>query len=358
MSRGTRAYISQKALHHNYEMVKKYAPNSKVWAIVKANAYGHGAINVAHTLDEADGFGVSTLNEAIALRDSGITSAILLLEGVTEAEHLSSASSHNFECVLHSIEQVEQIKCQDFIHPLRVWIKVDTGMHRLGIEPELLSDIRQELAAITGIELAGIMTHLACADDDENYQTTQRQIERFENCVTPDDTLSIANSAAILSWKDTHRGWVRPGIMLYGASPMANKSAMEFQLKPVMTLMSPVIAIRSVLKGEAIGYGHRWRADRDSKIATLAIGYGDGYPRHAPNGTPVWLHNNRVPLVGRVSMDMIMVDVTDLDSVSIGDQVELWGGSLSVDEVAQFVGTIGYELLTRISPRVTHELVD
>lgn len=356
MSRGTKAIISQSALLHNYAMVKHHAPDAKVWAVVKANAYGHGALDVVQTLNDADGYAVATLDEALALRTNGVRSPILLLEGVTEIEHWSDVVANNLDCVVHCAEQINQFERLSLSGELNLWVKVDTGMHRLGIQPESMTAIRARLAQISKVSLCGVMTHLACADEVQNPKVTEQQIATFNALIETTDTVSIANSSGIMQWPTTHRDWVRPGIMLYGASPVSGQTGKDFGLQPVMTLQAPVIAIRTVTKGDSVGYGHRWTAQKDARIATLAIGYGDGYPRHAPNDTPVWINGQIVSLVGRVSMDMIMIDVTDVDSVDVGSVAELWGNNIAVDDVAQRAGTIGYELLTGILPRVTHEL--
>jgi len=358
MSRGTLAKISQSALLHNFKRVQEYAPNSKIWAVVKANGYGHGASLVAQTLTQADGFAVSTIAEGIALREEGIKQPIILLEGVTDSAHIAAASAFDLICVIHCDEQLRQLISYQEIPPLTVWLKIDSGMHRLGFSAQEVDQARQLLSSIPVVNLAGMMTHLACADNPEQNVVTERQLELFHRHVTSNDCISIANSAAIVSNAHWHGDWVRPGIMLYGASPVMDKTANDLQLRAAMTFVSPVIALHNIKRGEGIGYGHRWHAQRDSIIATLAVGYGDGYPRHAPDGTPVWLNGEIVPLAGRVSMDMIMVDVTDLASVSVGDVAELWGQNLPVDLVAKYIGTIGYELVTRLSPRVDHEMVD
>lgn len=358
MSRGTQALISRAALRHNYAQVEKHAPDAKIWAVVKANAYGHDARLVAQVLSHANGFAVSTILEAKQLRESGVENPIILLEGVTETEHWADASINNFEAVVHYDSQIDQLQENQLPQILNVWIKVDTGMHRLGFAPERVQDAIAKLATIKNINVVGTMTHLACADESESLQTTASQVSQFQKIAPEKLNTSIGNSAGLLRDKQWQGDWVRPGIMLYGSTPLSDASAESINLKPVMKFESPVIAIRTVKKGERIGYGHRWQAEQDSVIATLAVGYGDGYPRHAPNGTPVWLNGKIVPLSGRVSMDMIMVDATDLPTVQVGDVAELWGDNLSVDEVAKHVGTIGYELLTRISSRVEKILID
>jgi len=356
MNRGTQALIDPAALAHNLRCVRQWAPEARVWAVVKANAYGHGAERAAQALNTADGYAVATLGEAIELRRYQPHHPILLLEGVNRLAQLTQVADYQLQSVVHCQEQLEHLRQADLQRldaaPLSVWLKVDSGMHRLGFAPADLEAARTLLAGLAGVQLEGVMTHLACADEPNRPEPTRQQLTRFGACVRPADRLSIANSAAVIAWPETHRDWVRPGIMLYGSSPFAERDGVDLGLRPVMTLTAPVLAVRSVAAGETIGYGQAWRAERESRIATLAIGYGDGYPRQAPNGTPIWLNGQTVPLAGRVSMDMLMVDVTDLAQVAVGDNAELWGNRLSVDRVARAVGTIGYELLTRLTARV------
>lgn len=357
MSRGTKAIINQAAWRHNFQVVKKNAQQAKVWSVVKANAYGHGVAYAVEALkDLTDGFAVATLAEGIALRELGIENPILLLEGITFAEHLADVIAHNFQTVVHCHEQL------DFFHDLKatesvtLWLKLDSGLHRIGFAPEDLPLVEQRLSQQPQLILSGYMTHLANADDP-SHSFTDQQISLFEQTVPAQATASLANSAAIVHFPQAHKDWVRPGIMLYGATPSSDTAASHFNLLPVMTLQTPIIAIRTVKKGDRVGYGLRWQAERDSVIATLAIGYGDGYPRHAPDGTPFWLHGQKISLAGKVSMDMITVDVTDISHAKVGDMVECWGENLPVDEVAHAVGTIGYELLTRVSSRVVFEVI-
>lgn len=352
MSRGTRAVINRSALQHNLNRVREAAPAAKVWAVVKANAYGHGANRVADALAGADGFAVSTLDEALSLRSHGVRHPILLLSGVTQTEHWAQAAQLNLHCVIHCRAQVEQLAAVQLSEPLNVWLKVDTGMHRLGLLPENFQPVLEKLSSTPNVSIVGALTHMAAADVSALDATTQQQFADFQSVLPSSMTCSIGNSATILRHPDFHGDWVRPGIMLYGASPTDETPAADFNLKPVMTFEAPVIAVREIAPGESVGYGCRWQAQRPSQIATLAVGYGDGYPRHAPDGTPIWLGGRRVPLAGRVSMDLVTVDVTECGNIQVGDVAQLWGDQLPVDDVARSVGTIGYELLTRISSRV------
>lgn len=353
MSRGTCAIIDAKALQANLARVRELAPNSRIWAAIKADAYGHGAINTARALPQADGFALATLGEAEQLRAAGVQKPLILLEGTVDAEQARRAIELNCATVVHQPDQLAQLEALGaLVRSQSLWLKVDTGMHRLGVAPESVADYWSRLSALSD-QPVGLLSHFAAADETDPAPT-EAQLAVFERAEqnTLNAPVSLANSAAILAWPVSHRDWVRPGIMLYGSSPGLGKTAQQLGLAPVMTLTAPVIAMREVAVGERVGYGGRWRAERPSRIATLAIGYGDGYPRHAPDGTPIWLGGQRVPLAGKVSMDMLSVDITDLAQVQLGDQAELWGSQLCVDEVARHIDTLGYELLTRVSSRV------
>lgn len=358
MSRGTQALISLSAARHNLSIVRSLAPNSKVWAVVKANAYGHGVEAIANILaPSADGFAVATLSEAIELRECGLTQPILLLEGITKAEHIALVIQHDFQTVIHCQEQLDFLSELNPTDRIKIWVKFDSGLHRIGFAKEALADVYDAIERNLQVELVGQMTHLACADD-ENDPFTYEQIANFDAAVSEQGIQSISNSAAIVQHPKAHRDWVRPGIMLYGSTPVAGKSAKAIGLKPVMSLQTPIIALKTVKVGDSVGYGLRWTAKKDSRIATLAIGYADGYPRHAPDGTPFFINGVRVPLAGKVSMDMITIDVTDAGECQVGDMVECWGENLPVDDVAKSVDTIGYELLTRVSSRVQLSVID
>lgn len=353
MSRGTCATIDAQALRSNLARVRELAPRSRIWAAIKADAYGHGAVAVARALQDADGFGLATLGEAEQLRAAGVQKPLILLEGTVDRDQARRAIELGCSTVVHQADQLAQLEALGpLVRPQSLWLKVDTGMHRLGVAPEAAADYWQRLSALSD-QPVGLLSHFAAADEADP-KPTEAQLAAFERAEQGIDKApaSLANSAAILAWPVSHRDWVRPGIMLYGSSPGFGKTALQLGLAPAMTLTAPVIAVRDVPVGDSVGYGGRWRAERPSRIATLAIGYGDGYPRHAPDGTPVWLGGQRVPLAGKVSMDMLTVDVTDLDDVQVGDAAELWGTNLCVDEVARHIDTVGYELLTRVSSRV------
>jgi alanine racemase len=356
VARPTVARVHRDALRHNLHRVRELAPSSRIVACVKANGYGHGLLAVAETIaDGCDALAVATLEEALELRRGGISSSILLLEGVHEAQDWREASDAQLAVAISDVAQLEWLTAQPQYCPRDCWIKVDTGMHRLGIAPELLSDVIKRLGDLPEPPSVTVMTHFARADEPA-APTTAAQLECLLDCAAGRGlALSSANSAAILSLPASHLDWVRPGYMLYGGSPFADRSARACGLRAAMSLVSAVIALRDVPVGEAVGYGGRWVAHRPSRIATIAAGYGDGYPRHAEDGMPVLVAGQRAPLAGLVSMDMLTVDVTDLPGVGIGSEVELWGDNIPVDEVAAAAGTIGYELLAGMPARVPRE---
>jgi alanine racemase len=326
-------------------------------AVVKANAYGHGLVPTALALADADAFAVARLEEGIALRSAGVRAPIVLLEGVFNAGQLFEAAQQDFELVVHNQEQVALLKSAQSTHRFGVWVKIDSGMNRLGFRIEDFPAAYATLAACSAVApRVRVLTHLASADL-RNDAATRTQLEVFENAVAGlAAERSIANSAAILGWPASHADWVRPGLMLYGVSPIAGRTAAEFGLLPAMTLYSTVIAVRRVLTGERVGYGGNWVAQRATRLAVVAVGYGDGYPRHIGNGTPVLVNGKRAPIAGRVSMDMIGVDVTDPPPVSVGDPVVLWGEGLPAELVAPCADTVPYELLCGVSQRVALEL--
>lgn len=333
-------------------------------AVVKADAYGHGAVRVAAALDDADGYAVARLGEALILRAAGVTKTILLLEGVFSADELAQALAARLDLVVHDLSQVEMLEqaagvAGDAVSRPVVWLKIDTGMNRLGFRPEQALAARARLlAARYAPRELRLMTHLARADEADAAPTAA-QVARFDSLVADwtaaagaRPVTSIGNSAGTLRGGITQGDWIRPGIALYGSSPVAGRSAAELGLRPVMTLETAVIALREVPVGEGVGYGASWRATRPSRIAILAAGYADGVSRHLPSGAPVRIGGYDAPLAGRVSMDMIAVDVTDLPSVAVGERAELWGAALPVDMVAARAATIAYELLCGVAPRV------
>jgi alanine racemase len=351
-----RSVIDTAALRHNLGVARARAGGARVMAVIKANAYGHGVLQSAKALAEADGFAVARLDEGLALRTAGLANRVLLLEGVFSAEQLALAAQQRFELMVHSPEQLDLLEGFAGADPIRAWIKVDTGMNRLGFRPEEFAAAHARLTRNPRVAPEPVLvTHLASADDRRDSKTAQ-QLEQFK-FVTEGlaGARSIANSAAVLAWPATRGDWVRPGLMLYGLSPFPSGSGIELGLRAAMSLQSEVIAVKPVKAGETVGYGGAWRADRDRRIAVVAAGYGDGYPRSTASGAPVQVNGRRAPLVGRVSMDMITVDVTDLPAVSVGDPVVLWGEGVPAEEIAQHAGTIAYELICGVSQRVAHE---
>jgi alanine racemase len=353
-----RARIDSAALRANLKAIRSRAPNSRVMAVVKANAYGHGLVPTALGLIDADAFAVARLEEAIALRTAGLEHRIVLLEGVFDAAQLAEAARHQFDLVVHEFPQIELLEAFRGSQPWSLWLKVDTGMNRLGFRPEEFRSAWDRLQSLhTAPKQLRVLTHLASADEADQ-SITARQLERLRPLIAGLDVeLSIANSAGILAQPDTHGAWVRPGLALYGISPFPAQRGSQLGLKAAMTLESRVIAVREVLPGEHVGYGGTWTATRRTRVAIVAAGYGDGIPRSLPNGTPVLIGGHRGSLVGRVSMDMIAVDVTDLPPVPVGERVELWGPRLPVEDQALAAGTIPYELVCGVSQRVPIELV-
>ena len=348
MHRRTTATIDLGAIRANLALACGTVPGAQAVAVIKANAYGHGMLAVAAALeDSASAFGVATIDEAMVLRAAGVDKDVLVLEGVSSAEAMREAEAAGLTLMINSREQVEMALATN----VHAWIKVDTGMHRLGIQPADLADVLEQLRA-SPVAVDVVCTHLACADDLDN-EATSRQVDVFNACTDGCNLpRSIANSAGILGWPASHTEWIRPGNMLYGSSPFIADVEAASGLRPAMTFEAEVIAVRDVPAGDSVGYGARWTATRPSRIATLAAGYADGYPRHAPNGTPTYVNGEVAPLAGTVSMDMITIDVTDHPGVAIGDVVELWGRNVSVNDVAARAGTISYDLLTGVSPRV------
>ncbi|GGW64727.1 alanine racemase [Alishewanella tabrizica] len=356
MSRRPVAQINLAALQHNLARVRALAPSSQVLAVLKANAYGHGLVRVAQALTDADAFAVARIDEALALRTAGIVKPIVLLEGFYEAAELPILLANNLQTVVHNELQLSALEQTSLDGQLKVWLKIDTGMHRLGIEPAQFELFYRRLwqcsAVLPGIRL---MSHFCCADERGSERTSQ-QLAIFSELIRDKaDQCSLANSAAILAWPQSHGEWVRPGLMLHGISPFAEQTGQQHQLLPVMRLSSRLIAVRQVQQGETVGYGGQWQAKIPTTLGVIAVGYGDGYPRHACNGTPVWINGREVPLAGRVSMDMITVDLGPNAHDKLGDEAVLWGPELAIERIALSAGTIPYELLCNITPRVDYQ---
>lgn len=354
MSRATQVSIDLGALRSNLEVVRRRAPGARVMAVIKANAYGHGMLRVAQALHAADAFAVACVDEALALRESGITLPIVLLEGCYDPSELQLAAQYALQCVVHHATQLDMLERAHLTQPLGIWLKIDTGMHRLGFLPERAADAYARLLRCANVaQPIALMTHLANADAPEDASTAA-QLESFRRTIAEwSGPRSIANSAGLLAWRDSHADWVRPGVMLYGVSPFAQGDGGDFDLKPAMTLSSSLIAVNRYRRGDAIGYGGSWICPEDMPVGVVAVGYGDGYPRHAPPGTPVLINGVMAPLIGRVSMDMISIDLRSQPHAAVGDAVTLWGAGLPVEHIARHAGTIAYELLCRINPRIS-----
>jgi alanine racemase len=354
MPRPIRAVIKASALRHNLGVAREAAGGAKIWAVIKANAYGHGLERAARALADADGFALLDYQEAARLRLAGVTKPILMLEGFFKPLDVNQILKYDLTPVIHNADQVELLKHMDLPYALDVYLKVNSGMNRLGFSVDNLRPAYNTLRLHPGIGTITLMTHFADADGPSGVHD---QLRWFNELVQPFEApRSIANSAALLRFKETREGWVRPGLMLYGCSPFADWSAADIGLKPAMTLRSELIAVQNLVQGERIGYGFSYEAKQDMIIGVVACGYADGYPRHAPSGTPVLVGGRRTSTVGRVSMDMICVDISNLEEAYIGTPVTLWGEDLPADEVAAAAGTVSYELLCALAPRVpVHE---
>lgn len=357
MARPNQAQLDLASLRHNLGIARRLAGPARVMAVVKANAYGHGATTIARALEPGvDALAVACIEEALELREAGVTCPVLLLEGVFESHELITAVEQGFWLTIDNECQLAWLEQARLPAPAICWLKVDTGMHRLGAPVSQAQQFYERLRASKNCsdELV-VYTHFASADDLDSPQTSA-QLALFDTVTQSMDALrSAANSPGLLGWPAARYDWVRPGYMLYGNSPMKTPHVNAADLQPVMTLTSAVISVRDVPTGESVGYSATWRAERPSRIATVTVGYGDGYPRLTANGTPVLVNGQRALLAGRVSMDMITVDVSDLRDVQVGDPVVLWGKGLPLSEVAACAGTIGYELTTRMpmrTPRV------
>jgi len=350
MPRPIRAAISQGALEHNLLVAKAYAAGAKIWAVIKANAYGHGLERAARGLELADGFAVLDFQEAERLRLAGVAKPILMLEGFFKPADIALIHRYGLTPVIHNPEQVEMLRLTALPGEIDVYVKVNSGMNRLGFTVDNLRAAYHAIRMHAQVRQVTLMTHFADADGASGVAG---QLEWFRDLTKDYEApRSLANSAALIRFPETRGDWVRPGIMLYGCSPFADRSAESLELKPAMTLTSEIIATQHLQPGERIGYGFGYEAVGEMTIGVVACGYADGYPRHAPIGTPVLVNGRRARIVGRVSMDMICVDIGDLPEAYIGTPVTLWGEGLSADEVAAAAGTLSYELLCALAARV------
>jgi len=344
------ATIDLAALRHNLAVAKRHAPGAKAFAVIKANAYGHGLERALRAFDSAEGIALLELDSAVRLRRAGEGRRIALLEGFFEPKELAVFAEHRLSAVLHSHEQLEMLKDLPAGSDLDVLLKVNTGMNRLGFSLAEFPSVLARLRAQPGVGRVTAMTHFANADDARGVDW---QMAAFEPLVQGTDLpVSLANSAAILRYPQTHRDWIRPGIMLYGCSPFAESVGQEIGLKPAMTLEAQVIGVQSLKRGDIVGYGGIFTAQREMRIGVVACGYADGYPRHAPNGTPVVVDGRLIGTVGRVSMDMLCVDLTPLPQAGVGSRAVLWGEGNPIERVAIASGTVGYELMCALAPRV------
>lgn len=357
MPRPLFATIHLDSMQHNLAQARSCAPLAKIWAVVKADAYGHGLERAMRGFATADGLALVELESAIRLRELGWIKPILLLEGFFEAGDVPMLAEHNIATAVHSIEQVKLLEYTQLYRPIDVYLKMNTGMNRLGFRPDDYAAAHKRLSAIRDVRSITHMTHFANADELEHPRLTiAEQVRRFrEGAGELAGERSLSNSGGVLHQAELadqlSNDWVRPGIMLYGGTP-GGRSAHDFGLRPTMTLRSEVIGIQHIGPGDTVGYGSRFEADGPMTIGVVACGYADGYPRSAPHGTPVIVDGVRTTLVGRVSMDMMTVDLTPVANARIGSKVTLWGDGLPIDDVAQAAGTIGYELMCALAPRV------
>ena len=354
---GPVARIDREALTHNLALARARAGGSRVLAVVKADAYGHGALRAARAFAAADGLAVARAHEALALRRAGVEGALLVLGGFTDPDSLAALAAERVDAVVHAHAQIEMLRARRDGPPLRVWVKVDSGMHRLGFSAAELPGVWRALSRLPAVAPPlHAMSHFACADEPGGRATAE-QIARFDAALAElggpaPPPASLANSAALLTAPAAHREWVRPGMMLYGASPLDGGRAVDHGLRPAMTLTAALVAVKTIEPGSPVGYGGTWAAPERMRLGLAAIGYADGYPRHAPSGTPVLVNGRRAALAGRVSMDVVAIDLRGCPDARVGDRATLWGEGLPVEEIAEAAGTIPYELVARLGPRV------
>jgi alanine racemase len=348
------AELDLDAVQHNLSKVRSYASDAKVMAVVKANGYGHGLLPMAEALQQVDAFAVARVDEGIRLRKAGFKNRIIVLEGFTGAEELEGILLYQLDAVVHCLSQLETLDHSvTSVATHTVWLKLDTGMNRLGFKATEFNDAYRRLSQCARInQPVNLMTHFANADD-VNDDKTLKQIRMFNETVAGfSGQRSLANSAGIMGWEQSLSDWVRPGVMLYGISPFPDSTGQKLGLRPVMTLRSRLIAVKQIEVGDTVGYGGSWICQKPTTLGVVAIGYGDGYPRHAKAGAPVLVNGQRVPLIGRVSMDMMTVDLGAETAAKPGDPVTLWGESLPVEEVAHWADTIAYTLVCGVTQRV------
>ena len=350
MSRPIQAHVNLSALENNLQVARRAAPDARIMAVIKADGYGHGMLRVAEALSASDGFALLDIQDAIRLREAGFRQPILMLEGFFGVEELAPIAEHDLACVIHSQWQLALLDAYPKNGQLDVWLKVNTGMNRLGFAPQQVAQAQEHLRRHRAVCSITLMTHFANADEARGVAGALALFNEIAApCRVP---RSLANSAALLRYPETQCDWVRPGIMLYGASPFAETSAQQLGLKPVMTLSSLIIAVQELRAGDEVGYGALFRAEHAMRIGIVACGYADGYPRHAPNGTPILVDGQRAQTLGRVSMDMLYVDLSKLPQAGVGSRVVLWGDGMPIEEVARAAGTVSYELMCALTGRV------
>jgi alanine racemase len=358
MPRPLHAIIHLDAMQHNLARARACAPTARAWAVVKANAYGHGLERGMRGFAQADGLALIETENALRLRELGWVKPILLLEGIFDASDVPLLAEHNINSTVHCLEQIKILEYTQLYRPIDVHLKMNTGMNRLGFRPDEYAAAYKRLRAIPGIRNITLMTHFANADELQNPRLSiAEQVRRFrEGAEGLEGQRSLSNSGGVLHQaalsKELHNDWVRPGVMLYGGTPGGGVTAREYGLLPTMTLKSEIIGIQQLQKGDTVGYGSRFEAPGPMTVGVVACGYADGYPRHAEHGTPVLVDGVKTRLVGRVSMDMMTVDLTPIANARVGSKVTLWGDGLPIDEVANGAGTIGYELMCALAPRV------
>jgi alanine racemase len=349
MPRPIQAKLDLSALESNLEVARR-ATSARIMSVIKADGYGHGLLRAAEALSATDGYALLDLRDAVKLRDAGFRQSILLLEGFFGAEDLAVIAENNLTCVIHSTEQIVLLDAYPGRGTLDVWFKVNSGMNRLGFAPQQVAQAMEQLRRHRAVRDITLMTHFANADETRGVD---EPLALFNSIAAPYRVArSLANSAALLRYPESHGDWVRPGIMLYGASPFPEVAALQLGLRPVMTLSSRILAIQQLRAGDEVGYGAMFRAENATRIGIVACGYADGYPRHAPNGTPILVDGRRTRTVGRVSMDMLQVDLSDLPQADVGSSVVLWGEGMPIEEVARSAGTISYELMCALTERV------
>ena len=352
--RPARALIDLQALRHNYQLAREVT-GAKALAVIKADAYGHGAVQCARALEaEADGFAVACIEEALELRAAGIRAPVLLLEGFFEADELSLIVENDLWCVVHSLWQLDAVEQAALSKPIHVWLKLDSGMHRVGLHPSDYQAAYQRLQASANVSKIVLMSHFARADELGSVRSVEQVAVFLGARAALTAEISLRNSPSVLGWPRVPSDWVRPGLMLYGTTPFEEPQAVAARLQPVMTLESKVICVRELPAGEPVGYGAKFITSKPMRIGVVAMGYADGYPRQAPTGTPVLVDGVRSQLLGRVSMDMLCIDLTDVPHAGLGSTVELWGKNILASEVAAQADTIPYQIFCNLKrvPRV------